>query len=88
MPLPVACARCRFNAARGLMLEATHQDPPAPDARSEVLDRIFLHHWLGLPLFVVVMALLFQTIYGLGMPLQDQFARGFDTGAHGCALRR
>ncbi len=76
--LPVACARCRFNAARGLVREATHQHPPAPDARSEFLDRILLHRWLGLPLFVLVMALLFQAVYGLGLPLQELLARAFD----------
>ncbi len=48
--MPVACARCRFNAARGLVREATHQHPPGPDARSEALDRVLLHLWLGLPL--------------------------------------
>lgn len=35
------------------------------------LDQIFLHHWLGLPLFFFIMFLLFQGIFMLGTPLQD-----------------
>jgi len=80
-PMPVTCAGCRFNAARGLVLEATHQHPPAADARSEALDRILLHRWLGLPIFLAIMALLFQAIYGLGMPIQALLSRGFDAGS-------
>ncbi len=81
--VPVACASCRFNAARGLVREATHQHPPGSDARSETLDRVLLHRWLGLPLFLIIMALLFQAIYGLGMPLQELLAHGFDAGGAG-----
>ena len=34
-------------------------------------DRILLHPWLGLPLFFLVMFLLFQAIFFLGTPLQE-----------------
>ncbi len=80
-PLAVTCAQCRFNAARGLALEVTRRHPPGPDPRSEAIDRILLHRWLGLPAFLLVMAGLFQLIYGLGTPLQDLLARGFEAGA-------
>ena len=76
----VNCARCRFNAARGLVLEATHEQPPPPDSRSERIDRILLHRWFGLPLFVLIMFALFQTVYGLGAPLQDALGQVFDGG--------
>ena len=69
-PLPVLCAGCRFSAARGLAHEVTHERPPAPDAVTERLDRLLLHRWLGLPLFLLIMIGLFQLIYGLGSPLQ------------------
>ena len=79
-PLPILCAGCRFNAARGLALEATRRSPPLPDRLSERLDRILLHRWLGLPLFLLVMLLLFQGIYGLGTPLQAWLGHWFDDG--------
>ncbi len=42
------------------------------------LDRVLLHPWLGLPIFFLMMFLLFQTIYGLGTPLQDGMGWLFD----------
>lgn len=35
------------------------------------IDRVLLHRWLGLPIFVLFMFLLFQAVYGIGVPLQD-----------------
>ena len=70
-PLPMLCAGCRFSAARGLAHEVTHERPPAPDEVTERLDAVFLHRWLGLPVFALIMILLFQAIYGLGTPLQS-----------------
>ena len=42
-----------------------------PDNLTARLDKLVLHPWLGLPLFFLVMYLLFQTIFLLGKPLQD-----------------
>lgn len=75
--VPVVCAACRFNAARGLVMEATHQRPPLPDRFSQRLDQILLHRWLGLPLFLLIMLLAFQGVYGLGAPLQDALSAVF-----------
>lgn len=76
--IPVTCSRCRFNAARGLVLEATHERPTPPDALSECIDSILLNRWLGLPLFLLIMLFLFQAIYGLGTPMQGYLSRSFD----------
>jgi ferrous iron transport protein B len=35
------------------------------------LDRALLHPWLGIPLFFGAMFLVFQAVYGIGVPLQD-----------------
>lgn len=50
--------------------------PPLAGAQ---LDRVLLHPWLGLPLFFIFMACLFQGVYMVGQPLQDglQAAMGF-----------
>jgi ferrous iron transport protein B len=76
--IPVACANCRFNAARGLAMEAMHGQPVLEDRLSKALDRIFLHRWFGLPIFFLLMLLLFQGVYGLGGPLQELLALVFD----------
>lgn len=41
---------------------------------TERVDRWLLHSWLGLPIFLVVMLLVFQTVFILGKPLQDGMA--------------
>ncbi|OQY50224.1 MAG: hypothetical protein B6230_06780, partial [Desulfobacteraceae bacterium 4572_89] len=64
--IPVACANCRFSAARGLAMEVLHDKPVMEDRLTKQLDRIFLHPFLGLPLFFLLMLLLFQGVYGLG----------------------
>ncbi len=76
--IPITCAGCRFNAARGLVFEVSGEKPELPDRQSEGLDRIFLHRFYGLPLFMLIMFLLFQAVYGLGAPLQTFVGQAFD----------
>jgi ferrous iron transport protein B len=42
-----------------------------PATVTDRMDTLMLHPWLGLPLFFLLMFLVFQAIYGLGTPLQD-----------------
>jgi len=69
--LPTACARCRFNAARGLVAEAASGQVEASDKTTERIDNILMNKFIGLPLFFVIMFLMFQGIYSLGLPIQD-----------------
>ena len=41
------------------------------DSRSRRLDAVLLHPLLGLPLFFLAMALMFQLIYAIGVPVQE-----------------
>ncbi|MEN9388220.1 MAG: ferrous iron transport protein [Cyanobacteriota bacterium] len=41
------------------------------DSRSRRLDSVLLHPLLGLPLFLLAMALMFQGIYAIGVPVQE-----------------
>lgn len=41
------------------------------DRRTQQLDAVLLHPVLGLPLFFLAMALMFQAIYALGVPMQE-----------------
>jgi ferrous iron transport protein B len=74
--LPIACAECRFNAARGLVREAVRMPPSLSASATERLDRLLMHRWLGLPLFLLIMLGLFQAMFALGTPLQTRLAAG------------
>ena len=50
----------------------------APRTWTQNLDRVLLHPWLGLPLFLFMMFLLFQAVFALGKPLQDGMAYLFE----------
>ena len=47
---------------------------------TERLDRVLLHPWLGLPIFLGVMLLVFQAVFALGKPLQDGMSWLFSQG--------
>ena len=47
---------------------------------TERLDKVLLHPWLGLPLFLTLMLLVFQAVFTLGKPLQDGMAWLFTQG--------
>ncbi len=62
-----------------LLKQTLHVPPVLSASRTDRLDRILLHPWLGLPLFFVIMLLVFQFVYGLGTPLQDSLGWLLDT---------
>jgi ferrous iron transport protein B len=74
MDLPTTCAQCRFNAVRGLVQEAVHMPPQLPQDLTARLDRLLMHRWVGLPLFLFIMFMLFQGVFTLGTPLQESLA--------------
>lgn len=41
---------------------------------TERLDKLFLHPWLGLPIFLGLMLLMFEAVFALGKPLQEAMA--------------
>jgi ferrous iron transport protein B len=56
-----------------LLAQTVHVPPILSPSRTDRLDHLLLHPWLGLPLFFLIMLTVFQTVYGLGTPLQDGF---------------
>ncbi|MHB2155916.1 ferrous iron transport protein B [Calditrichota bacterium GD2] len=77
MSIPTACAQCRFNSAKGLVMETTSAAVTATDEFTKKLDSILLHKYFGIPIFLGIVFLLFQGIYALGTPLQDILGNGF-----------
>jgi ferrous iron transport protein B len=66
---PVDHAQIERDTARALA-HAVHIPARLPEHISDKLDRVVLHHWIGLPLFFLCMFGLFQLVFWLGTPLQ------------------
>ena len=81
MPIefPLACAQCRFNAVRGLIQESVKMPPQLPKDMTARLDKVLMHRWLGLPLFFLIMFIMFQGVFTIGAPLQESLATLFET---------
>ncbi len=76
--IPMACAHCRFNSARGLVMETTSEHITLTDRITEKIDAVLLHKYLGIPIFLLIMLFLFQGIYALGTPVQNLIGDGFE----------
>ena len=62
-----------------LVNKAVHIPTDLPTSLTDKLDRMLLHPWLGLPLFLLLVLMVFQVVYGIGTPLQDGLAWLLDT---------
>ncbi len=69
--LPTTCAQCRYNAARGLVKEVVHSPVSMPRGVADRVDALLLHPWFGIPIFFLVMLLLYQGVFALGAPVQE-----------------
>ena len=63
-------AEARYGVASGVVKECVHREGLRPDL-SEKLDRILLHRYLGFPLFLAMMWLLFKLTFDLSSPFVD-----------------
>jgi len=62
----------RFEAQAAALAAAAVDLPHVLPARlTDRIDRVLLHPLAGVPLFFGLMLLLFEVIYGIGLPLQD-----------------
>jgi ferrous iron transport protein B len=68
----------REREAMRLRDACVHMPSVLPAGITAKLDRVLLHPWLGIPLFLVVMFALFQVVYGVGVPLQDAMKWALD----------
>lgn len=62
-----------------LVTKAVHIPTDLPTSLTDRLDKALLHPWLGLPLFLLLVLMVFQVVYGLGTPLQDGLGWLLDT---------
>ena len=66
-----------------LMERSVTLPPQWRDRLTRRLDGVLLHPLLGLPLFFLVMALMFQAIYAIGVPLQEALGTLLDSFGQG-----
>jgi ferrous iron transport protein B len=66
------------GAMAALVARSVHLPDTWRDRRTRQLDALLLHPLLGLPLFFLAMALMFQAIYAIGVPLQEGLAKLLD----------
>jgi ferrous iron transport protein B len=77
-PLPLKPREDPAQAWQTAMRLHVQTPAQAPAALTQQLDRVFLHPVLGLPLFLLMMFLVFQAVFTLGKPLQDGMAWLFE----------
>ena len=66
------------EAAEALLAQAVTLPPQWRDRWTRRLDAVLLHPLLGLPLFLLAMALMFQAIYAIGVPVQEGLSAVID----------
>lgn len=74
-------ADVRYNRLAAIMAETVAHGVAGPPTPASRLDGVFMHRWLGMPIFLLVMAGLFEFVFALGEPL----TRGLDGLFHGIA---
>ncbi len=71
----LAVVDAELDAAMATLVEQSITLPGRwRDQRTRRLDAVLLHPLLGLPLFFLAMALMFQAIYAIGVPVQEGLA--------------
>jgi len=71
----LAAVDAELDAAMAALVERSVTLPGRwRDQRTRRLDAVLLHPLLGLPLFFLAMALMFQAIYAIGVPVQEGLA--------------
>ncbi len=67
----------RYGHISGLIREAVKKPALNKKTRTDIIDRIVTNKWLGLPIFGIIMYLIFQITFTLGSPLQNLIDEGF-----------
>jgi ferrous iron transport protein B len=71
----------RYEGQAAALAAATVDMPHSlPEQLTDRVDRVLLHPIAGVPLFFGMMLLLFEVIYGIGLPLQDGLQWLIDAG--------
>jgi len=70
-PPEIVLADQRYQVIAEICREAVRSTPEPKRHRSDRIDAILTHRWLGIPIFLGVMYLIFQLTFTLGTPPMD-----------------
>jgi ferrous iron transport protein B len=70
-PCEIVLADRRYGFISGACAEALRRPPGHQHSRSDRIDAVITHPYLGLPIFALMMFLVFQLTFWLGNPLVD-----------------
>ncbi len=62
------------DTLKDLLSDSLHIPICLTPTRTDRVDQLLLHPWLGIPLFLLIMLIVFQAVYSIGAPLQDGLA--------------
>lgn len=69
--LEIAIADCRYGFVHSLVERAVSRQAAERPTRSDRLDRIATHPWLGVPLFLAIMYFVFNLVQNVSAPFLD-----------------
>ena len=70
-------AGARYAFIDGLMAEAVERPAVEGESISDKIDKIITNRILAIPIFVIVMLIMFQVTYAVGSPFQELIEQGF-----------
>ena len=70
-------AEHRYGFAHGLVTEALKHPEQEPDSATGRLDGLLTHRWLGIPIFIGVLALIYTLSFVVGQYPQNWIGAGF-----------
>ncbi len=76
MPLKISKARYDFIDS---LLKQIEVRPKEIWTVSDAIDHVFTHRFLGIPIFISIMWMIFQFTFSISAPFSDLLSKGFDT---------
>ncbi|MCK4642800.1 ferrous iron transport protein B [bacterium] len=78
-PSPVHIGEYRHGLIRGLVAESIKHTEKKTDSIefADAFDHVITNPWVGIPLFIVIIFLIFQLVFKLGSPLQEMIGGFF-----------
>lgn len=73
-----AISDAKYGFISGALHETFTEGKKEPNKRTRKLDKLIVNKWLGFPLFILLMWLMFSVTFWLGAYPQDWIAAGFD----------
>ena len=67
----------RYGYIAGILHESVNHMEAGGKNQSERIDKIITNKWLGFPIFLGIMYLIFQIVFALGAPVMDLINQGF-----------